>query len=81
MNKISAYSAILAAIEYARLNEENASNINVRHTDGLYEIQFDSDWTQYDCFVDEHDGEVLGFDCRPLPEHVMLAGESSRAIA
>ena len=79
--KISAYTAILAAIEYAGLKEENAGNVNVRRADGLYEIQFESDWMQYDCFVDEADGEVLGFDSRPLPEHVMLADEYSRATA
>lgn len=81
MKKISANTAVLAAVAYAKLNEEDVGNVDIRRTDGFYEVMFSSDWTQYDCFVDETDGEVLGFDCRPLPEHVMLADEYSRISA
>lgn len=80
MKKISAYTAVLACIAYANLNESEVSDISIRRADGLYEVMFANDWTQYDCFVDEHDGEVLGFDCRPLPEHVLLA-EAARMSA
>lgn len=81
MKKISAYSAVLAAVAYAGLAEQDASDISIRRTDGFYEVMFASDWTQYDCFVDEQDGEVLGFDCRPLPEHAMLAETTARMSA
>ncbi|MBE7004111.1 MAG: hypothetical protein E7425_07480 [Ruminococcaceae bacterium] len=80
MKKISANTAILCAVNYAKLNEQEVGDIGVRHADGLYEITFSTDWMQYDCFVDESDGEVLGFDSRPLPEHVMLS-ECTRATA
>jgi hypothetical protein len=80
MKKISAYTAVLAAITYAGLSEQETGDVSARRADGLYEVQFASDWTQYDCFVDETDGEVLGFDARPLPEHVMLS-EYSRMTA
>ncbi len=73
MNKISAYTAVLAAIASAQLTEEETCDVSVRRVDGFYEVFFASDWTQYDCFVDERSGEVMGFDSRPLPEHVMLA--------
>lgn len=81
MKKISAYTAVLACIAYANLNESEVSDISIRRTDGLYEVQFANDWTQYDCFVDERDGEVLGFDCRPLSEHVLLAETAARMSA
>lgn len=73
INKISAYTAVLAAIAYAQLTEEETSDISVRRIDGLYEIRFSSDWSEYDCFVDELSAEVLGFDSRPLSEHAMLS--------
>lgn len=80
MNKISAYTAILAVIAYAKLTETEVCDVSVRRADGLYEVQFASDWMQYDCFVDERSGEVLGFDSRPLPEHMTLI-EYSRMSA
>ncbi|MBQ9460289.1 MAG: hypothetical protein IJU66_10210 [Oscillospiraceae bacterium] len=80
MKKISSYTAILAAIAYAGLDEREAGDISVRRADGFFEVQFAGDWTQYDCFVDETSGEVMGFDARPLPEHVML-DEYSRMTA
>ena len=72
MKNITANSAVLAAVAYANLTLEEIGELAVRRTDGLYEICFASDWTLYDCFVDENDGEVLGFDCRPVPEHMLL---------
>ena len=68
MKNITSNTAIFAAVEYANITREEAGNINVRHADGLYEVTFESDWMRYDCYVDENDGEVLGFDQQPLAE-------------
>ncbi len=81
MKKISANTAILAAVTYAKVSEDEASDVSVRHSDGFYEVMFSTDWMEYDCFVSEDNAEVLGFDSRPLPEHAMLADECSRATA
>ncbi len=77
---VSADAAVLAAAAYAGLDSRELGDLSILRADGLYEVRFTSDWTQYDCYVDETDGEVLGFDSRPLPEHVMLGG-LSRASA
>lgn len=68
MKNITSNTAVFAAVAYADITLEDACNINVRHTDGLYEVTFESDWMRYDCYVDENDGEVLGFDLAPLAE-------------
>lgn len=73
MKNITSNTAIFAAIAYAQLTREEVCNINVRHTDGLYEVTFESDWMRYDCYVDENDGEVLGFDLAPLSEPAVLS--------
>lgn len=80
MKKINANTAIISAVNYAAVNAQDVCNLDVRRIDGFYEVTFENDWTRFDCYVDETDGEVLGFDSRPLPEHVMLA-EQSRATA
>ena len=80
MKNINANTAINAAVSYASVYAKDVCNLDVRHTEGFYEVTFENDWTRYDCYVDDADGEVLGFDSRPLPEHVMLA-ELNRATA
>ena len=80
MKNITANTAVLAAVTYASLTMQEIGDLSVRRADGLYEVTFATDWTQYDCFVDEENGEVLGFDCRPMPEHAML-GEPERLSA
>ncbi len=81
MKKISAYSAVLACVAYAKLNEQEVGDVSIRRADGFYEVMFSGDWTQYDCFVDERSGEVLGFDSRPLSEHAMLGEAAARLSA
>ena len=76
MKNISGNAAILAAIGYAQIAAGEAGNIAVRRTDGLYEVTFESDWMRYDCYVDAIDGEVLGFDCEPLPEPAVLCEQA-----
>lgn len=66
-------AAILAAVEYAGLTEQEVYDVSVRSTDGLYEVTFATDWMRYDCYVDAADYEVLGFDSAPIPERLMLA--------
>lgn len=80
MKNITANTAIFAAVAYADIAREEACNITVRHTDGLYEVTFESDWMRYDCYVDENDGEVLGFDLAPLAEPAVY-NEQMTAIA
>lgn len=77
MNKnISGNAAILAAVGYAQIAIEEAANVAVRRTDGLYEVTFETDWMRYDCFVDLFDGEVLGFGLEPLPEPTVLCEQA-----
>lgn len=68
MKNITSNTAVYAAIAYANITREEACNITVRHSDGLYEVCFDGDWMHYDCYVDEENGEVLGFEPTPLAE-------------
>ena len=75
-NNISGQAAICAAVGYAQIAIEEAGNIAVRRTDGLYEVTFETDWMRYDCFVDALDGEVLGFDLAPLPEPAVLCEQA-----
>ena len=80
MQNIPANTAVQAAAAYAGLSVSELSDLCVLHSDGLFEIRFDTDWMRYDCYVDDADGEVLGFDCRPIPEQQML-GEVVRLSA
>lgn len=68
MTNITSNTAIFASVAYAQLTREEICNISVRHSGGLYEVRFESDWMRYECYVDEESGEVLGFDLAPLSE-------------
>ena len=80
MKNIIANTAVQAAAAYAGLTVSELSDLSVLHSSGLYEVRFDTDWMRYDCYVDERGGEVLGFDCRPIPERQMI-GELVRLSA
>lgn len=57
--------ALEAALQYAGLSREQIRCRLFRRQGGLYELEFYTDWLNYDCYVDAESLQVLGFSFMP----------------
>lgn len=60
--------ALNAALEYAGLTRVEVSCSLIRRQGSLYELEFQTDWLKYDCYVDAESYQVLGFSFEPIPD-------------
>lgn len=56
------------AIDYANIQPEEIMDVCLREEGGLVEVDFNTEWMNYSCYVDLS-GEVLGFLSEPVPIH------------
>ena len=56
------------AIDYANIQPEEIMDICLREEGALVEVDFNTEWLNYICYVDLS-GEVLGFLSEPVPIH------------
>lgn len=65
--------AIRAAAKEAGITEQDMKDIMVTQKDGLIEVRFITEWMIYDCYIDQDNYEVLGFDYKPISVNMQLA--------
>jgi len=58
-------SALRAALEALGLRAEAAAAVFVGRDGPYEEFRIETDWLDYDCFVDTETGEAVGIDCTP----------------
>lgn len=65
---INVKAALNNALDYARLDRREVRVKNTAHDEGTYYLAFCTDWLNYECYVDDKTGEVLGFNAYPTSE-------------
>ena len=65
--------AIRTAAKEAGITEQDMKDIMVTQKDGLIEVRFITEWMIYDCYIDQDNYEVLGFDYKPISVNMQLA--------
>lgn len=66
--KINVKTALNNALDYAKLDRRDVRVKDTAHETGLYYIAFATDWLNYECYVDDSTGEVLGINYYPTTE-------------
>lgn len=75
-NTITFNNAVNNALAAAGLKSHDIIANNNLLRDGYFEIYLLTEWLEYDIYVDAENGEVVGFDSRPV-----CFGDSCERIA
>ncbi len=67
MKKLTREQALCAALEYARIANDETRCLLGLYADGLYRFVVRTPYQRYEFYVDAESGEVLGIDAQPLP--------------
>lgn len=65
---INVKTALNNALDYAKLDRREVRVKDTAHDEGTYYLAFRTDWLNYECYVDDKSGEVLGFNAYPTSE-------------
>lgn len=66
--KINVKTALNIALDYTKLERKDVRVKDTAHEQGLYYLAFCTDWLNYECYVDDKTGEVLGINYYPTSE-------------
>lgn len=66
--KINVKTALNNALDYAKLDRSDVRVKDTAHGEGTYYLAFCTDWLNYECYVDDKSGEVLGINYYPTSE-------------
>lgn len=66
--KINVKIALNNALDYAKLDRRDVRMKNSTHDEGLYHLTFCTDWLNYECYIDDKTGEMLGINYYPTSE-------------
>lgn len=66
--KINVKTALNHALDYTKLRRDDVRVKDTAHEQGLYYLAFCTDWLNYECYVDDKTGEVLGINYYPTSE-------------
>lgn len=66
-NEMNVSKALDNALESLNLNREEVCVSECRHSDGCYYLSLVGEYLDYEIYVDDNSGEVLGVNSYPAP--------------
>lgn len=67
-NKINVKTALNNSLDYAKLTRNEVRVKETEHEKEMYYAAFATDWLNYECYIDDVSGEVLGINYYPTSE-------------